>query len=184
MNLFNRVYYKLVKIFSNGEKYATTTAIKKARNLGVKVGDDCRFFSTSFSTEPYLIEIGNHVTITTGVKFITHDGGVWVLRYMDKELSNVDLFGKIKIKDNVFIGLDSIILPGITLGNNIIVAAGSVVTKSFDGNQIIGGVPAKPIKNIEEYIKAIKPNLLNTKKKNYKEKRKIIFENMNNLKSK
>lgn len=50
------------------------------------------------------------------------------------------------IGENCFIGEKSIILPGVILGNNVIVAAGSVVTKSFDDNVLIGGNPAKIIK--------------------------------------
>lgn len=59
-------------------------------------------------------------------------------------------FGKpVKIGDNVWIGGRSVIAPGVTLGNNVVVAAGSVVTKSFPDNVVIGGNPAKIIKNIE-----------------------------------
>lgn len=60
-------------------------------------------------------------------------------------------FGKpVKIGDNVWIGGRSVIAPGVTLGNNVVVAAGSVVTKSFPDNVVIGGNPAKVIKIIEE----------------------------------
>lgn len=67
--------------------------------------------------------------ITSGTKFFTH-GAAWVLR--DK-YPEIDFFGKIKIGDNVYIGNDSLILPGVAIGSNVIIAAGSVVTKSFRG---------------------------------------------------
>lgn len=54
----------------------------------------------------------------------------------------------ILIKDNVWIGANSKILDGVTLEENSVVAAGSVVTKSFPPNSIIAGIPAKKIKNI------------------------------------
>ena len=123
--------------------------IRKARKMGVKTGNNCRFYSTNFSTEPYLIEIGDHVTITNGVQFITHDGGVWVFR---EKYSDIDLFGAIKIGNNVFIGLNSIILPNTTISDNCIVAAGSVVKGYFDKNSIIAGIPAKKISTIAEYF--------------------------------
>ncbi len=60
----------------------------------------------------------------------------------------------VKIGNNCWLGAHSIVLPGVVLGNHVIVAAGSVVTKSFDENNIIlAGVPAKIIKRIDEYNK-------------------------------
>ena len=59
-----------------------------ARRLGVRVGHGCRFLGLklgTFGTEPYLIKIGDHVTLTYGVKFINHDGGVWVFRESPSE---------------------------------------------------------------------------------------------------
>lgn len=124
------------------------THYHRALAMGVKVGRNCRLFSSNFGSEGYLIEIGNHVTITDGVQFITHDGGIWVFRGEDPE---ADVFGKIVIGDNVFIGINAILLPGVCLGTNTVVGAGSVVTKSFSGNGVIAGNPAKVICTLEEY---------------------------------
>lgn len=131
------------------EKIAEFYNIEYAKNLGVRVGKNCRFFSTSFSTEPFLIEIGDHVTITDGVQFITHDGGVWVFR---EQYPDIELFGRIKIGNNVFIGLNSIILPNTEIDDNCIIAAGSVVKGKFEANSIIAGVPAKKISSIDDYF--------------------------------
>jgi len=57
---------------------------------------------------------------------------------------------EIKIGDNVWIGANSIILPGVSIGSNSIIAAGSVVNKSIPGEHIAGGNPAKSIKRINE----------------------------------
>lgn len=58
-------------------------------------------------------------------------------------------FGKpITIGDNCWIGGSATIVPGVTLGNNVVVAAGAVVTKSFGDNVVIGGNPAKIIKEL------------------------------------
>lgn len=59
----------------------------------------------------------------------------------------------VKIGKNCFIGAHSIILPGVTIGDEVIVGAGSVVTKDVDNNTIVAGNPARPIKN---HIKTIK----------------------------
>lgn len=177
--LTKKIYYKVAKIWCRGEKYAKTYNIRKAKHQGVRVGTDCRFYSTDFSTEPYLIEIGNHVTITAGVRFITHDGAAWVLRGLENKFKNINIVGKIKVGNNVFIGFDSLILPGVEIGDNTIVAAGSVVTKSFDNNVVIGGVPAKVIKTLDEYIQLNKNCLVDTKNLNSIEKKRFIMEEMN-----
>lgn len=145
--LINIVLY-FRNAFLDYEYIATHHNVRSARKMGVKVGKNCRFFSTNFSTEPFLIEIGDHVTITNGVEFITHDGGVWLFR---DQFPSINLFGQIKIGNNVFIGLNSIILPNTEIGDNTIVAAGSVVKGRFEENSVIGGVPARKICSTAEY---------------------------------
>ena len=124
-----------------------------ARALGVSVGDDCRFISTStttFGSEPYLIRVGDHVTITEGVRFITHDGGVWVLR---GEHPALDVIAPITVGSNVFIGLGSIILPGVTIGDDVVIGAGSVVNKDIPARSVAAGVPARVLKPLDDYEK-------------------------------
>ena len=116
--------------------------IAYARRTGVKVGSNCRIYTTNFGSEPFLITIGNHVTITAGVTFITHDGSGWLFR---DEKGRRYFYAPIEIGNNVFIGVNSIILPGVKIESNVIVAAGSVVTKSVPSNSIVAGVPAKII---------------------------------------
>lgn len=129
--------------------------VRYARSIGVKIGEDCRLLnirSGTFGSEPYLISLGNHVTVTSGVRFVTHDGGVWVFR---QDHPDIDVFGLITIKDNVFIGMDSIILPGVTVGTNSIIGAGAIVTKSIPAESVAVGVPARVIKTIDEYRESI-----------------------------
>lgn len=147
--------------------------IQSYRDMGAKIGENVRSFSPITSSEPYLIEIGNNVTISSEVNFITHDNSI------GKIIPNMtDAFGKIIIKDNCFIGLGSILLPGIVIGENTIVAAGSVVTKSFaTGNVVIGGNPAKIICKIDVYRDKIKDYCLCTKEMNFNEKRHYLEEN-------
>ncbi len=57
-----------------------------------------------------------------------------------------------KIGDDVWIGGNAIILPGVTIGNNVIVAAGAVVTKDVPDNCVVGGIPAKKIKDLENDV--------------------------------
>lgn len=118
---------------------------RQARHHGVKIGNRCNIKKVSFGSEPYLISVGNHVQITDGVKIFTHGAG-WVLR---EKYPDMDFFGKVEINNNVYIGNNSLIMPGVTIGSNVIVAAGSVVTKSVPDNVVIAGNPAKIISSIE-----------------------------------
>ncbi|MBM6966290.1 acyltransferase [Massilimicrobiota timonensis] len=168
--LFIRIYL----YFLSQKKY-----INFLRKKGILIGDKCEIYkNVSFGSEPYLIEIGNHVRITSGCKFITHDGGVWVLReyYKNNEL---DLFGKIIVGDNVHIGMNSIIMPGVTIGNNVIIGCGAVVTKDIPDNEIWGGVPAKYIKSIDAYYNQHSAHFDLTKSLNFKEKKKYLINKLN-----
>lgn len=91
--------------------------------------------------EPHLIHIGSNTTIAGNVEFVTHDNSI------SKVLPEyTDLFGEIHIGKNCFIGARSVILYGVSIADNVIVAAGSVVTKSItQSNIIVGGNPAKVI---------------------------------------
>jgi len=119
------------------------------RYLGVKIGKEARFTGKiNFGTEPFLISIGEHVTLAHNVTFHTHDGGIWVFR--DK-YPDINVYGKITIGNNVFIGTNVIILPNVSVGDNVVIGAGSIVTKSVKSNVVVAGNPARVIKTIEQY---------------------------------
>ncbi len=119
------------------------------RKLGMNIGSGCNICSDISTTESYLVTIGSNVTVSTEVLLLTHDASIG--KVLGKE-NGSDLLGKIVIGNNCFIGARSIILPGVSLTENIIVAAGSVVTKSFnEENIIIGGNPAKKIGDWEQF---------------------------------
>lgn len=115
---------------------------KYYRKMGMKIGEKCVICSDiSTKDEGFLIEIGDNTTVSVDVLFLTHD---YSIHNLNPELIN--LFGKITVGKNCFIGARSILMYGVSLADNVIVAAGSVVTKSFnESNIIIGGNPAKII---------------------------------------
>lgn len=153
--------------------------VKYWRKKGMRIGEECEIYSSAdFGSEPYLITIGAHVRITGGVKFITHDGGVWVLRRMNADYSNIDLFGKITVGDNVHIGSDAIIMPGVTIGNNCIIGCGAVVTKNIPDNSVAVGIPARVIESIEAYAHKHEKDFLYTKNMPYKQKREFVIKEL------
>ena len=114
------------------------------RKKGMKIGKNCEIYKTAdFSSEPYLITLGDHVRVNAGVCFVTHDGGCWVLRDpnagFDDKFKNADRFGRIIVHNNVHIGTNAIIMPGVEIGENSIIACGAVVTRSVLPNSVIGG---------------------------------------------
>lgn len=129
---------------------------------GGVVGENCDIYpEVEFGSEPYLIELGDNVRITNGVKFVTHDGGLWVLRNMGA--GPVDSFGKIIIGNNVHIGWNAVIMPNVTVGDNVVIGCGAVVTRDVPPNCVIAGVPARVIETIEEYREKSRERWLPTK---------------------
>jgi acetyltransferase-like isoleucine patch superfamily enzyme len=146
-----------------------------ARFLGVRVGENCRLLGlshVSFGSEPFLIRIGNHVTVTAGVQFLTHDGGVWVFR---EEEPNLDIVKPITIGNNVFIGLNAIILPGVSIGDNCVIGAGSVVTRDVPSNSVTAGVPARVVKTLSEYRESMNEDALSIRGMAPDEKKKYLL---------
>ena len=89
------------------------------------------------------IEIGDDVLIAPGVKIVSTNH--------DEVTFNATEEPPIVIGDHCWLGSNSIILPGVTLGKHVIVGAGAVVTKSFPDGVILGGVPAKVIRKVKGY---------------------------------
>ncbi len=127
----------------NGE-ISTNTLIKR----GMIVGENFNRQQGCFidPTHCFLISIGSNVTFSIRVCLLAHDAST-------KKSLGYTKIGKISIGDNVFIGANSTILPGITIGNNSIVGANSVVTKDIPENVVVAGNPAHVICSLEEYLK-------------------------------
>ncbi len=154
--------------------------IRYWREKGLVIGDGCEVYpSAYFGSEPYLITVGNNVRINSGVNFVTHDGGVWVLRNLKTEYKEIDLFGKILIGNNVHIGTNATIMPGVAIGNNCIIGCGAIVTKNIPDNSIAVGVPARVIETIEEYENKHKEDFLHTKGMSNDQKRSYLISNYN-----
>lgn len=154
--------------------YAKIDPVGFAKYLGVNIGENVHFYGmrpTMFSTEPWLISIGNNVHITAGCQFITHDGGTLILR---KDVPDLELTFPISVGDDVYIGLNSMILPGVRIGNRVIIGAGSVVTKDIPDNSVAVGIPARVIKTTDEFLQKAINNSLHLGHLSAKEKEKAL----------
>lgn len=114
--------------------------------LGMKIGENCSIqpgviFDYSHC---WLIKIGSNVTIAPQAYLLAHDAST-------KNLNNYTKIGSITIEDNVFIGARALIMPGVTIGKNSIVAAGSIVTKSVPDGSVVAGNPAKVIFTVDKF---------------------------------
>lgn len=131
--------------------YAKAFPEQYARRIGVRVKGRLHIYGSSFGmfgTEPWLITLGDNVHITKQVEFVAHDGGTLILR---GEVPDLEITKPIVVGDNVYIGIRSLIMPGITIGSNVIIGAGSIVTRDIPDNSVAVGVPARVIKSIDEY---------------------------------
>lgn len=134
-------------------QYDRFTIAEHFRKQGAQIGEGCSIIPTSLGTEPYLIKIGNRVSIAANVGFMTHDGGAWILR---DEIQDAQMFGPIAIEDDCVIGANVAILPNITIGRRSIVATGSVVISDIPPESIAVGVPARVIGSVYKYQEKVR----------------------------
>lgn len=159
--------FRLFSLFRN----RLYTAEKYARHIGVNIGKNCLIDTRNWSSEPYLVTIGNNCQITHCVSIYTHGGGQ-AIRAID---SNFDVFGKVVIEDWAYIGAYSQIMPGVTIGEGALVAAGSVVTKSVAPHTVVGGNPARYICTTEEFYERNKKYNVGTKGLSPQEKKRFLL---------
>ena len=155
MSILRSVYQSL-----RDRIHAGRDPVSFGRSLGVTIGSDVHFYGIDramFGSEPWMVRIGSNVYITAGVQFVTHDGGTLILR---KEIPDLEWSAPIVVGSDVYIGIRSIILPGVVIGNRCIIGAGSVVSRSIPDNSVAAGVPARVIKSTDVYLEQMKAKSL------------------------
>lgn len=137
-NLSTKIYLRYIEI--KGFKHGSNFNIEKGANI------DSGFCN--------MISCGNNVTLTKDVYLLAHDAS------MKKQLGRTRI-ARVVIGNNVFIGAKTVILPGVKIGDNCIVATNSTVTKNIPDGEVWGGVPATFIMKTEEFLQKHKTKMKN-----------------------
>ena len=126
----------------------TDTLVKR----GMKCGKNFNRQQGCFidPTHCYLVSIGDNVTMSIRVTVLAHDAST-------KKLTGYTRLGQVKIGNNVFIGANATILPGVTIGDRAVIGAGSVVTHDVPENAVVAGVPARTICSVDDLRKKAEP---------------------------
>lgn len=122
-----------------------TTLLTDVKKASIAIGDNTRI-NGAYIHAQQLISIGSNCVIASGVNILDTNGHEV---YSHDRTVKRDTPEKIIIGNNVWIGLNAIILKGTTIGNNSIVGAGSVVRGDFPENSLIVGNPAKKVKTLD-----------------------------------
>lgn len=145
----------LYRRICNPDGMAWAAIVKRHHGL-YAMGEHCFIQTNVVITDPPYVRLGSNVRLS-GCTLFGHDGSVNMLRRaFGLKLEKV---GKIDIRDNVFIGHQAIVMPGITIGPNAIVAAGSVVTRDVPPGSIVGGIPARGIGRVDALVARLKDEM-------------------------
>lgn len=135
-------------------QYSSEAYINHMKNIGVKIGDNCHIFEPKSVNidlyRPYLLEMGNNVILCAKTTILTHDYSHCVV--CGKFGRNIGDAKPVKIGNNVFVGIDAMILMGTEIGSNVIIGAKSVVFGKIPDNCVVAGNPAKIICTIDEFF--------------------------------
>ena len=145
---------KSIARFIKYQLYWKKHPVEYAKMIGVNILGGVKIYGkVEWSTEPWLIAIGDNVHITNGARFITHDGGTLIFR---KYVPDLEITKPITIGNDVYFGNNVMVMPGCKIGNKVVIGAGAVVTKDIPDNSVAVGVPARVIKTADEYFEKLK----------------------------
>ena len=153
MKIFKKIKRKIKYLFNRQLTSDELNEILKSR--GIEIGNKTVFYGANNivvdTQRPWMIKIGAYTKITQGTIILQHDYSRSVLRRKYGDL--LCEAGKTVIGNNCFIGMNSIILMGTHIGDNVIIGAGSIVSGNIPDNVVIAGNPARIIRTLDEHYK-------------------------------
>lgn len=151
------LYRLIAKLYHLVADYRYRSRIKVLIDGGLVLGKNVTIGATTNidSSYPYLIRIGDNCSLGEHVRLLAHDATPF------KFTNEHTRLGKVEIKDNCFIGEKTIVLPGVTIGPNALVAAGSVVNRDIPPNSCAAGVPVRVYAKFDQFIERQKQQIEN-----------------------
>lgn len=162
-NMIINVIKRYLKLFKKAKFMMLRNGFSRANylrkhNILCSIGEDVYYYSRIMPSDPKLLKLGNNVCIATNVRFLGHDRIDIMLSGLFKQ-KYTKFYDCIEVGNNVFIGSDVIVLPGVKIGDNTIIGAGAVVSKDLPNRFLWGGVPAKRIGNFQDFVDKRKDNI-------------------------
>lgn len=136
MNIINLLY-----------RFRGEVSTEELISRGLRVGKNFKRLNQVIidDSHPWLIEIGNDVTLAPRVHILAHDAST-------KSFLGYTKIGRVIIGNKVFVGAEAVILPGVTIGNNVIIGANSTVTHDIPDGMVAVGSPARILCTTEKYL--------------------------------
>lgn len=153
---------KIKTVLKRKSKYSSELEYRLKN--GMHIGENCNLYSvdTIDGGWPWLISMGNNVTISTNVTILAHDASTNIVGCGTK-------LGRVEIGNNVFVGTGATILCNTKIGDNVVIGAGAVVCCDLESNGVYVGIPAKKVCSIEQYrkkyekLRVIRPDFSKTR---------------------
>ena len=143
------VLYRLIaRLYHVVADYKYRARIRVLIARGLVIGKNVTISASAYidSTYPYLVRIGDNCSLAEHVRVFAHDATTF------KFTNGHTRLGKVVINDDCFIAERAIILPGVEIGPNVLVAAGSVVNRDIPPNSCVAGVPARVYAKFDRFI--------------------------------
>lgn len=161
---FHRLFFHTLKFFIGFTAYMDHRFYMRLYNCllgisGINLKGIPRFIAKSAKFDDFeLITFGERLVISSNVILLTHDYSftTGLIALNEKPKNDIGVLGPIEIGNNVFIGMNSILLPGTSIGDNVIIGAGSVVRGTIECNSVVSGNPAIKVSDIQSHTERIK----------------------------